>query len=89
MDVNETLQQRKKTHGRFEINAIASQSLKNVIHNHACVVLSLVQNEALDAICAKIARIITGDPNHADSWHDVAGYATLVENIINEETPNE
>jgi len=30
-------------------------------------------------IAHKIARIINGDPNHLDSWHDIAGYATLVE----------
>lgn len=27
----------------------------------------------------KQARILNGDPNYADSWHDIAGYATLVE----------
>lgn len=27
----------------------------------------------------KIGRILNGDPAYADSWHDIAGYATLVE----------
>lgn len=36
------------------------------------------QREALEMIAHKIARILNGDPNYADSWHDVAGYATLV-----------
>jgi len=44
--------------------------------------LTLVQQEALANICQKIARIITGNPNHADNWHDIAGYATLAENAI-------
>lgn len=26
----------------------------------------------------KIARILNGDPNYADSWVDIAGYAKLV-----------
>ncbi len=30
----------------------------------------------------KIARIINGDPNYADSWVDIAGYATLVANRL-------
>jgi len=36
------------------------------------------QAEALDMIFSKIARILNGDPNHLDSWTDIAGYATLV-----------
>ena len=36
------------------------------------------QLEALDMIAHKIARIINGDPDYADSWHDIAGYAKLV-----------
>ena len=29
-------------------------------------------------ICNKIGRILNGDHNYADSWADIAGYATLV-----------
>jgi len=36
------------------------------------------QREALDMICHKIARIVNGNPDYADSWTDIAGYATLV-----------
>lgn len=36
------------------------------------------QQEALDMIGHKIARIMNGDPDYADSWRDIAGYATLV-----------
>ena len=34
--------------------------------------------EAIDMIFNKIARILNGNPNHADSWVDIAGYAKLV-----------
>ena len=30
-------------------------------------------------IASKIARIVNGDPDYADNWHDIAGYARLVE----------
>jgi len=30
-------------------------------------------------IFCKIARILNGDPNLIDNWHDIAGYAKLVE----------
>ena len=36
------------------------------------------QWEALDMILHKIARIANGDPNYADSWIDIAGYAKLI-----------
>ena len=29
-------------------------------------------------IFAKVGRILNGDPNYADSWIDIAGYAKLV-----------
>lgn len=34
--------------------------------------------EALNMIFNKIARITNGDPHYSDSWRDIAGYATLV-----------
>jgi len=40
--------------------------------------LAADQREALEMIAHKIARIINGDPNYADSWVDIAGYAKLV-----------
>ncbi len=36
------------------------------------------QREALGMICNKLGRILNGDPNYADSWADIAGYAQLV-----------
>jgi hypothetical protein len=32
----------------------------------------------LEMIAHKIARILSGDPNHRDHWEDIAGYAELV-----------
>lgn len=36
------------------------------------------QREALEMIAHKIGRILNGDPDYADSWRDIAGYAQLV-----------
>jgi hypothetical protein len=38
--------------------------------------------EALDMIAVKISRILTGDPNYSDNWHDIQGFAKLVENRL-------
>ncbi len=40
------------------------------------------QAQALDTICDKIARILNGDPNYIDNWHDIQGYAKLVEDRL-------
>lgn len=36
------------------------------------------QADCLNMIAVKISRIINGDPDYADNWRDIAGYATLV-----------
>lgn len=36
------------------------------------------QAQALAMIAVKVARILNGDPNFHDSWHDISGYAKLV-----------
>ena len=36
------------------------------------------QWEALEMIVHKMARIVNGNPDNADSWLDIAGYAMLV-----------
>jgi hypothetical protein len=79
-DINSTLEERHSTYGTFSEVAAASYSIKatfgmtkNYKHN-----LKPSQKESLDMIASKIARILTGDPNHVDSWHDIAGYATLI-----------
>lgn len=44
--------------------------------------LTPVAKQALTVIADKIARILNGDPNYADNWHDIQGYAKLVEDRL-------
>lgn len=39
--------------------------------------------QALTVIADKIARILNGDPFYVDNWHDIQGYAKLIEDRIN------
>ena len=48
--------------------------------------MNATQREGLKAILQKIARILNGDPNYADNWHDIQGYARLVEERLPKET---
>jgi len=83
MDITETLQERGQRYGVFTRHAEISQQLKEVINQYQTKVLAADQQEALDMICHKIGRILNGDPDYADSWHDIAGYAQLVADRLN------
>ena len=78
MTIEKTLKQRQKTHGDFATHAKISQDLENVMREHGLYELDADQIEALEMVAHKIARILNGNPNYFDSWHDVAGYSTLV-----------
>jgi hypothetical protein len=82
-DVSKTLAERGKRYGVFKGHAEITQRIKDVIYGYGCN-LSPSQREALDMIAHKIGRIVNGDPNYADSWHDIAGYAKLVEDELNQ-----
>jgi hypothetical protein len=80
-DVAGTLKARGDKYGTFIGNATIAQGLKRVVYEHAKVhskEFTDDQMEALDMICTKLGRIVNGDPNYADSWLDIAGYAKLV-----------
>jgi len=82
MSTKKILDARAKTHGSFEANAEMSQALKLRIGSAGNLGLSDTQREALDMIALKISRITTGNPNIKDHWADIAGYATLVANTL-------
>jgi hypothetical protein len=80
-DVDKTLAERGSRYGVFTGHAQITVELKRVIRLHLNArnkSLADDQQEALDMICHKIGRIINGDPNYADSWVDIAGYAKLI-----------
>ena len=37
------------------------------------------KKQSAEMIIYKLARIVTGDHGHKDSWHDIAGFARLIE----------
>ncbi len=66
--------ERESEYGNFKDNAYVAQELKILSRNPE---FSRVQREALDQILSKISRLVCGNPNHLDSWLDIANYATL------------
>ena len=78
-NVTQILTERGHRYGKFVNHAKVTQELKSVIKAYlGDKSLADDQQEALDMICHKIGRIVNGDPDYADSWIDIAGYAKLV-----------
>lgn len=80
-DLNQILTERGDRYGLFSGHAQISRSLKRLADGFAAErgkVLADDQQEALDMIFHKIARVLNGDPDYSDSWRDIAGYAALV-----------
>lgn len=89
-DVAKTLEERGTRYGAFPDHARVTQRLKRVITSELGIRgkdLADDQSEALDMICHKIGRIVSGDADYADSWHDIAGYAKLVDDRLTSEAP--
>ena len=88
MDINETLKERGSRYGEFRSHADITQELKRVMRGEAMTcetnwqALSNDKQEALEMIAHKIGRILNGDPEYAESWRDIAGYAQLVVNEL-------
>lgn len=80
-EIDEVLTARHNNYGTFYDLAALAQSFKNVMMSHLRQHdknLIVDQQEALEFILTKIARILNGNADNVDSWVDIAGYAKLV-----------
>lgn len=86
----EVLKERRSQHGDFTDHARVSQSLKSIMWaERSWGALSPTQQEGLEMIQHKIARILAGNADHDDHWRDIAGYATITADRLNKkEEPN-
>ncbi len=96
MSIESTLAERGNRYGDFTDHARLCQQLKFDMTNFSVTTqtddsitsripwmyLADAQKQALEVIADKIARILSGDPNYADNWHDIQGYAKLVEDRL-------
>lgn len=76
-NIADILIERGSRYGEFKRHAEITIALKQIIDLYGDH-LADDQREALDMIMHKVGRILNGDPNYADSWIDIAGYAKLV-----------
>jgi hypothetical protein len=79
-DLKDTLAERGARYGMFDEHAGISQALQDTMRAAPGFArLAADQKQALATIADKIARVLNGDPDYVDNWHDIAGYAALVE----------
>jgi len=79
-DVLSTLSERGNRYGKFAEHARITQNIKRAMQDSPnWSTLTPSHREALEMVAHKIGRVLNGDPNYADSWHDIAGYASLVD----------
>jgi hypothetical protein len=88
--VDATLAERGNRYGDFTDHAKIAEALHGILagdtpagkFNTSWGVMQPFQRQALRVIVDKIARILNGDPNYVDNWHDIQGYAKLVEDRL-------
>lgn len=79
MTIEATLAERGGRYGTFESQARICQNIKRAMADSPnWYTLADDQRECLDMLANKIGRILNGDANYHDSWHDIVGYTKLV-----------
>lgn len=82
-DIEKTLKERGDRYGSFIDHAKIAQALQDTMRgSEGWGALAADQKQALTVIADKIARMLNGQPNYRDNWHDIVGYAKLVDDRL-------
>ena len=83
MEIDQTLAERGSRYGEFKEHARITQAIKAAMaDSQNWATLSADKKEALEMIAHKAGRILNGDPEYHDSWHDIVGYTKLVADTL-------
>jgi hypothetical protein len=78
--VDNTLDTRNSSHGDYHEQAEMGEAIRGVMSTGKnWRSLTTTQRDALIMLSVKMSRILTGNPDVADHWHDIQGYARLAE----------
>ena len=80
--IDATLAERQSTYGSFEDVAFVTENIINVLKKCNYNEMPHTHRMAMYMIASKMARIANGDFNFIESWHDISGYAKLIENEL-------
>lgn len=82
-DIEKTLKERDDRYGSFFDHAMIAQNLQDTMRKcEGWEMLAPDQKQALTVISDKIARMLNGQPDYRDNWHDIVGYAKLVDDRL-------
>lgn len=89
--IDDVTAERGKRYGDYPSHAAVSQAIKVILyealHRNENVDIATLDDdikETLEMIAHKLGRIVNGDPYYADSYIDIAGYAKLVGDRLND-----
>lgn len=80
--IESTLSQRQSQYGCYEDVAHVTQQILSALRIGNYDKLPAPMKESLHMIASKMARIVNGDPEYLDNWHDIGGYSKLIEKLI-------
>ena len=83
--IEATLAERQAQYGSFEDVARTTGKIMEAlseVRTNGLNDLPYPHRMALYMIASKMARIVNGDFNHKDGWHDIGGYSKLVEDLL-------
>ncbi len=84
--IEKTLEGRDRTHGDFKTQARFAEKLRGECEETGeFYKIPADMRYAISMILMKISRIVHGKPFVKDHWHDIAGYATLVERELSDD----
>lgn len=83
--IEATLAERQAQYGCFEDVARTTGKIMEALSEvrvNGLNDLPYPHRMALYMIASKMARIVNGDFNHKDGWHDIGGYSKLIEDLL-------
>ena len=83
--IEATLAERQAQYGCFEDVAFVTENIMatlSKVRSNGLTDLPHPHRMALYMIASKMARIVNGDFNRKDSWHDIGGYSKLIEDLL-------
>ncbi|MEG1089810.1 MAG: DUF6378 domain-containing protein [Acinetobacter sp.] len=83
--IEATLTERQAQYGCFEDVAFVTENIMatlSKVRSNGLTDLPHTHRMALYMIASKMARIVNGDFNYRDNWHDIGGYSKLIEDLL-------
>lgn len=78
-NIEHTLAERGSRYGSYAEHARITQAIKAaMVDSPNWKTLAPDQRESMEMIAHKAGRILNGDPDYHDNWHDIVGYTKLV-----------